>query len=188
MAEKPDVIKKVYPVIGDITKKNFGLTDPQLNRVIDTAEVVFHLAASLKLEASLKTNITMNLIGTRNTLNVAKQIKNLILMVHLSTAFCNIEPKIAEEKVYDFHQDLKDVILSVEFMEEWVLTALEKRGLGPHPNTYTYTKRLGELLVRNEYANLPLCIARPSIVTPALKEPLPGWVDCEFLNFLTNLF
>lgn len=47
----------------------------------------------------------------------------------------------------------------------------------PHPNTYTYTKRLAEILVKNEYKNLPICICRPSIVTPAYKEPMPGWVD-----------
>lgn len=47
----------------------------------------------------------------------------------------------------------------------------------PHPNTYTYTKRLTEILVRNEYKNLPICICRPSVVTPAFKEPMPGWVD-----------
>jgi alcohol-forming fatty acyl-CoA reductase len=52
-----------------------------------------------------------------------------------------------------------------------------KKLLAPHPNTYTYTKRLAEILVRNEYKNLPICICRPSIVTPAYKEPMPGWVD-----------
>lgn len=37
------------------------------------------------------------------------------------------------------------------------------RLLHPHPNTYTYSKRLAETLVTNEYPNLPCCIARPSI-------------------------
>lgn len=54
---------------------------------------------------------------------------------------------------------------------------MEKKLIDPHPNTYTYTKRLAEILVRDEYPNLPLCICRPSIVTPAYKEPMPGWVD-----------
>lgn len=37
------------------------------------------------------------------------------------------------------------------------------RLLDPHPNTYTYTKRLAETLVAREYPNLPCVIARPSI-------------------------
>ncbi len=56
--------------------------------------------------------------------------------------------------------------------------AMQKTVLGVHPNTYTYTKRLAEILVRDEFAKgLPVCIVRPSIVVPAMKEPLPGWVD-----------
>lgn len=47
----------------------------------------------------------------------------------------------------------------------------------PHPNTYTFSKRLAERLIADEYPNLPVCIARPSIVTPAYKEPCEGWVD-----------
>ena len=41
----------------------------------------------------------------------------------------------------------------------------------------SYTKRLAEILVRDEYKNIPVCIVRPSIVTPAIWEPLQGWVD-----------
>lgn len=37
------------------------------------------------------------------------------------------------------------------------------RLLDQHPNCYTYSKRLAETLVANEYPNLPCCIARPSI-------------------------
>ena len=55
--------------------------------------------------------------------------------------------------------------------------ALGSKLIAPHPNTYTYTKRLAEILVRSEYKNLPICICRPSVVTPAYKEPMPGWVD-----------
>lgn len=49
--------------------------------------------------------------------------------------------------------------------------------IAPHPNTYTFSKRLAERLVANEFKNLPVCIVRPSIVTPANTEPCVGWVD-----------
>ena len=35
--------------------------------------------------------------------------------------------------------------------------------LGPHPNSYTYSKRLTEIIVRDMGKELPLSIARPSI-------------------------
>jgi alcohol-forming fatty acyl-CoA reductase len=64
-----------------------------------------------------------------------------------------------------------------EWMDDKAMEAVQKELLGPHPNTYTYTKRLAEILVQREYENLPVCIVRPSIVVASYKEPVPGWVD-----------
>lgn len=36
---------------------------------------------------------------------------------------------------------------------------------------------MSERLVAEQFADLPVCIARPSIVTPAVTGPIPGWVD-----------
>jgi len=49
--------------------------------------------------------------------------------------------------------------------------------VGNRPNTYTYTKALAEHLLTEECGTIPLAIVRPTIVTAALKEPIPGWVD-----------
>lgn len=51
------------------------------------------------------------------------------------------------------------------------------RIIGNFPNTYSYSKALAEQLVMNERGMIPLAIVRPTIVTPALMEPLPGWVE-----------
>jgi alcohol-forming fatty acyl-CoA reductase len=179
MEQKPEVMKKIYPILGEITVPNFGLSDEHFNRVIDSTEIVFHLAASLKLEATLKPNILMNLTGTKNVLDVAKQMQRLLQMIHTSTAFCNIENEVMEEKIYDFPHRPEDLIRCAEWMSEEALAVAQKDILTFHPNTYTYTKRLAEILVRDEYnkVTLPVCVVRPSIVGPAYQEPLPGWVD-----------
>lgn len=51
------------------------------------------------------------------------------------------------------------------------------RLIGKRPNTYTYTKALAEHLLMEECGGIPLAIVRPTIVTAAMKEPIPGWVD-----------
>ena len=186
MSQKPEVMDKIFPVYGEISKVNFDLSPEHLKKVVESTEIVFHLAASLKLEAPLKPNVLMNLVGTKNALELAKQMKNLIQMVHLSTAFCNIEPEVVYEKVYDFPHDPEDLIRMAEWMDEKAMNAMQKELLGQHSNTYTYTKRLVEILVQREYKNLPLCIVRPTIVLPSVKEPLPGWVDN--LNGLVGIF
>ncbi|CAG9802080.1 unnamed protein product [Chironomus riparius] len=179
MDTNPDILKKIFPVWGEITQPNLGLSDEHLNHILENTEIVFHLAASLKLEATLKPNIIMNLTGTKHVVDVAKRIKNLIQMVHTSTAFCNVEHEILEEKVNDFPHEPLDLINMAEWLSEEGMSSIQKDLLGVHPNTYTYTKRLAEILVRDEYekSNLPACIVRPSVVTPSFNDPIPGWVD-----------
>jgi alcohol-forming fatty acyl-CoA reductase len=179
MTEKPEMMSKIIPVWGEITQPNLGMSNEHLRRVIETSQIVFHLAASLKLEATLKPNIETNLTATKYVLDVAKQMKNLIQMVHTSTAFCNIEDDIVYERVYDHPHDPEDIIRTTQWMSEDALALAQKKILDNHPNTYTYTKLLAENLVKKYYQkeNLPVSIFRPSIVVPAYQEPLPGWVD-----------
>ena len=49
---------------------------------------------------------------------------------------------------------------------------MEKR-----PNTYIFTKAIAEKLLEEEHGDVSMAIARPSVVTGALKEPMPGWID-----------
>lgn len=162
--EKPEVLKKIVPVFGDISSPNFGLSDEHLAKVIKESELVFHMAASLRLEATLKQNVEMNLLGTKLAIEMSKKMPNLILLVHLSTAFCTSdETGNMLERVYDWPHDPLDLLRCAEWMDEETMASITPQLLGPHPNTYTYTKRLSEILVRSEYANLPICIVRPSI-------------------------
>lgn len=162
--EKPEMFKKIVPVYGDITLPDFGLNGEHLKKVVSSANIVFHMAASLKLEATLKPNVEMNLLGTKHAIEICKKMNNLILLVHLSTAFCTCdETGLLYEKVYDWAHDPKELLRCAEWMDEKAMEAITPKLLGPHPNTYTYTKRLAEILVRSEAANLPVCIVRPSI-------------------------
>jgi long-chain acyl-CoA synthetase len=43
------------------------------------------------------------------------------------------------------------------------------------PNTYTFTKSLGESLIARRGTDLPVAIVRPSIVESSLEEPFRGW-------------
>jgi long-chain acyl-CoA synthetase len=43
------------------------------------------------------------------------------------------------------------------------------------PNTYTFTKSLGESLLTTRGAGLPIAVVRPSIVETSTEEPFPGW-------------
>lgn len=50
--------------------------------------------------------------------------------------------------------------------------------LGKLPNTYTYTKRTVErILKKQKPANFTLTIVRPSIIGAAFRDPYAGWVE-----------
>jgi long-chain acyl-CoA synthetase len=62
----------------------------------------------------------------------------------------------------------------------WVRNRLTRAGLRRAqrlgwPNTYTFTKSLGESLLARWGARLPIAIARPSIVESSTRSPFGGW-------------
>lgn len=61
--EKDHIIKKVVALDGDITMHNLGLTDEQREKLINEVHIVFHLAATLRMEANLKDSLEMNTVG-----------------------------------------------------------------------------------------------------------------------------
>jgi alcohol-forming fatty acyl-CoA reductase len=100
------------------------------------------------------------------------------MMVHFSTAFCCCDQEVLEEKIFDWSEKPQKLIDLAEKLSEDEMLKMQSDLLGVHPNTYTYTKRMAEVLIRDEYAKgFPVCIVRPSVVTPAYQEPIPGWVD-----------
>ncbi|XP_014610676.1 PREDICTED: putative fatty acyl-CoA reductase CG5065 [Polistes canadensis] len=175
--EKPEVFKKLIPIIGDISLINLGLSDEQREMLINETQIVFHVAAMVKLDTTLKQAVDFNLIGTKRMLDLSRDMKKLEVFVHLSTAFCHVDQVELGERVYDSTDDPQDVIRLVQWLDEEIIDFITPKLIAPHPNTYTYTKRLTEKIVTDEYPNMPVVITRPSIVVPAVKEPLPGWVD-----------
>lgn len=140
-----------------------GLSGEQRDRVCKDTNIVFHCAATLRLEANLKDAINMNTSGTKRVLDLCRDMKHLKAFIHLSTAFCYCDQEVLLEKVYDCEHHPEDLIRLAEWMDVKALEKVTPDLLKPHPNTYTYSKRLAEILVQNEYPNLPVCITRPSI-------------------------
>lgn len=124
---------------------------------------MFHCAATLRLEANLKDAIEMNLTGTKRVIELCQKVKNLSAVIHLSTAFCYCDQEVLLEKVYDCPHEPNDLIRCSEWMDIKTIDKITSNLLQPHPNTYTYSKRLAEILVEKQHPALPICIARPSI-------------------------
>lgn len=65
---------------GDIGEVNLGLSDEDKNFLINEISIVFHGAALLKMDASIKQAINVNTKGLIRMLDITKEMKKLIVM------------------------------------------------------------------------------------------------------------
>lgn len=171
-------LKKAVTVIsGDVSLPGLGISPEDRQLLCERVTIVFHGAATVRFDELLKRAVLLNTRGTKMTLELGKEMKKLIVFVHISTAYCHLEEKILHEIPYPPPADPHKIIKCVEWMDDDVVEAMTDKILGDLPNTYAFTKALSEGLVEESMSEIPSIILRPSIVIPVWKEPLPGWTD-----------
>jgi fatty acyl-CoA reductase len=175
--DQPDFTRKVHAVPGDVVEEGLGLQDDQRSFLEENIHVVFHSAATVRFDEPLRIAVIMNVLAVRKMVQLCKRFKQLEVFVHVSTAYANCERHFIEEQVYPPPVEPQKIIDALEWMDDEIVSKITTKLIGDKPNTYTYTKHLGEALLVTEGADLPLAIIRPSIVTAAWMEPVPGWVD-----------
>ncbi|CAK9179114.1 unnamed protein product, partial [Ilex paraguariensis] len=84
------------------------------------------------------------------------------------------EKKVVEERLTELRGE--------KALERTITSAMKALGIQRArkygwPNTYVFTKAMGEMLVGHLKENIPVVIIRPTIVTSTYKEPFPGWVE-----------
>ncbi|XP_047513279.1 fatty acyl-CoA reductase 1-like isoform X2 [Pieris napi] len=176
--EKPGLFEsKVFFIAGDCSEIGLGMSEEDRALIVNRAHIVFHVAASVRFDDTLKVAAGLNLRGTRELVELAKEIRNLEVLLHVSTSYANTNRDPIDEVVYPPHANWRDTLEVCEKMDEETLKHLTPKYLGELPNTYVFTKQLAEHVVYEQKGKLPVIIARPSIVISAIEEPLPGWIE-----------
>lgn len=172
---KTDLLEKLIPVAGDVGEENLGLSSADRLTLVEVVHIVFHSAATLDFEADLKSAGTINLLGTRRVVELCQEIRDLKALVHISSAYVNSNLKSVEEKVYPPAVDPKNILklIAEKDTEKFITESAELLKSSGHPNSYTITKQLAEHEVVK--GHVPAAIIRPSMITGAWKEPMPGW-------------
>ncbi|KAA0203854.1 hypothetical protein HAZT_HAZT006743, partial [Hyalella azteca] len=176
-AHIPDQISPVAAVEGDILEPGLGLSEADTQMLVQNVSVVFHAAATVKFDEVIKLSLKMNVLGVKRIIELCKKMKNLVSLVHVSTAYCNCDRNEVEELVYDPPSDAEALLKLIDLMDDDLFNHLTPKLIGKRPNTYTFTKALAEHVLVTEARDLPVAIVRPSIVSAAWREPIPGWVD-----------
>ena len=98
--EFPGALSKVFPVNGDVSLPGLGLTNEDRSMLAQRVNVVFHGAATVRFDEPLKIAVNLNTKGTDRILELCRSMKNLISLVHVSTAYSNADKQEIKETVY----------------------------------------------------------------------------------------
>lgn len=124
-----------------------------------------------------KMAINKNVGGTKQVLDLCLKMFNLKSVVYVSTAYSNSNIFEIEEKIYPTKVKPEFILDVCENFDDEIVNFLANKLQDKHPNTYTLSKNFAENIINNYEDKIPIAIVRPSIVSGAVQEPFPGWVD-----------
>ncbi|GJN09630.1 hypothetical protein PR202_ga27653 [Eleusine coracana subsp. coracana] len=186
---------------GDIIYDNLGLDNAQLTELFKHIDIIVNGAATTDFFERYDLAFGSNVLGAKHICKFAKNCEKLKMLVHVSRAYVFGEQEgLQLEKPFLMGQTLKggthlDIESEVkliqdtrkELKENCSSERAEKKTMKElglkrarefgWPNTYVFTKAMGEMLLGHLRGELPVVIFRPSIITSILKEPLPGWIE-----------
>jgi fatty acyl-CoA reductase len=185
--------KKVHAIAGDMLKPLLGLSPANETTLIETVNIIINCAASVDFNSKIHEALSINYYGTQRMLQLAAKCKHIENFMHMSTAYVNSNiTGFIEERLYD---DDRDVVKYVDELMGRCVNFTEKeqlQELGNFPNTYTFTKNLGEKMLKKlRPPTLQITIVRPTMVGAALRDPVPGWIDnivgCSAMYFFVGI-
>lgn len=173
----PNVHEKIRAIYADLNQQDLAISKEDTQELLSNTNVVFHCAANVRFNDSLRHAVQLNVTATQQLLCLASQMPNLEAFIHISTAYANCNLRHIDEVVYPCPVEPRQIIASMEWLDDAIIEEITPKLIGDRPNTYTFTKALAEMVVQKEGANLNMAIIRPSIVGATWQEPFPGWVD-----------
>ncbi|AES88384.1 fatty acyl-CoA reductase [Medicago truncatula] len=199
------ISKKVVAIAGDVAVENLGIKDQNiLNEIFEEIDLLVHFAASTKFDERFDISMGVNTKGPLHAMNIAKNCKRIKAFLHISTAYVCGDAKeghtLLRETPFKMDQSLKgtsklDIHTEMNLLERKLIElkvmnadenttkwAMKDYGMGRAnlhgwPNTYTFTKAMGEMLLVHHKDDVPLIIIRPTMVTSTSKDPFPGWIE-----------
>ncbi|KAK4256355.1 hypothetical protein QN277_009233 [Acacia crassicarpa] len=199
------ISEKVEAIAGDVSLVNLGLDDENntVKKIKEEIDVIVSSAATTKFDERFDVAMSTNTMGALHILNIAKSCPKLRALLHVSTAYVCGEAyneRVVKEEPFKMGQTVKgnsklDIQSEKELMKkrmeeleaenvsgEALTSAMKEYGikranLYGWPNTYVFTKAMGEMILTTYKDSVPLIIIRPSMITSTIREPFPGWIE-----------
>lgn len=100
-----EIFAKVHCLAGDVTQNNCGLSLPDQELLRDNVSAMFHMAANVRFDQTLKHAALYNCGGTINVLEMACTFRKLKAFLHVSTTYCHCNETELKEKLYKAPHD-----------------------------------------------------------------------------------
>ncbi len=190
-------------VSGEMTEKNFGLSEDEFMELAGQLDVIINSAASVNFREALDQALKINTLCLNNMVALSRAGGDTPI-VQVSTCYVNGYNKgvMEEENVFPAGQwiersefgyfEVEPLIETLQTKVQQVAAAaqddrqrekdLVDLGIAESNHygwndTYTFTKWMGEQLLMKAMYGKTLTILRPSIVESTLQGPVPGWIE-----------
>ncbi|XP_047983493.1 fatty acyl-CoA reductase 3-like [Salvia hispanica] len=207
------ISSKVVAISGDVGYENLGIVDVQLREQMwREIDVIVNSAATTKFDERYDIAYGINSLGAMHVQDFGTKCSKLEMLLHVSTAYVHgTKVGLMPEKPFRMGETLpgakipyldieaeKSVIqerlrfLQTQKLSEKEITramkdfGIERAMLHGWPNTYVFTKAMGEMLLERSNQNCNVVIIRPTIITSTFKDPFHGWI--EGLRTLDSIF
>lgn len=103
---------------------DLGLGNDSRQELIDNVNVVIHNAANVRFDLPLKSAVVTNVEATQSMLELAKQMKQLLTFVYVSTCYSQCGLEVTEECAYKGVMDPFKVIKLIRTVDDQTLDIL----------------------------------------------------------------
>lgn len=167
----PNFLNRIEIVTGDLSQRRLGIENDAIwDELKENIEIVIHAAADVRFNEPLYNLIWCNLVGTRDLLELSRQMRNLQVFVYMSTAFSNTKENSNLNMEEKFYEPPMNADVLIDYVQKYrseadqeILNMIAPNLIEPWPNNYTFSKALSESVVRRYGNDFPIAVIRPTI-------------------------
>ncbi|WVZ63142.1 hypothetical protein U9M48_012801 [Paspalum notatum var. saurae] len=197
--------EKVVALAGDVVYENLGVEEPQLSQMAREINVIVNSAATTNFYERYDVALDVNVMGvkhpssapiwrsssTSTTAYVVGETQGVVAERAFKPGE-TLRPDVQRQELdiddeLRLARDYQRQVAGDDAEQKNERKAMKELGLARArefgwPNTYVFTKALGEMMLVQQLAGggggvVPVVIVRPSIITSIHKEPVAGWIE-----------
>ena len=199
--------EKIHVVEGDLSREKLGIDPANYKALCERITLVVNSAATVTFDEELDKAVELNTMGPARLLQFARDCGDVPFMHVSTCYVAGDRtggvpedfsapplaekklPRVADSDAFDIDGLIEDLRSRAAGLRERFgpdteesRRALIEAGMdaahqyGWH-DTYTFTKWIGEQLLRRDHGTVPLVVFRPAIIESSYEEPAPGWID-----------